>query len=81
MIEKDKVIGFLNKLKVAHNFYVDEDEFNRGQIMEAFEYIFEVLETAGIDRSFSMLYLIYGNDFLMDEFKYKNMEEFISHLV
>lgn len=61
--------SLLVRLKTAHEFYVKEkSEPVRGKILEAMENTFKILPTYGLDYSFGVLCVLYGDAFTMAEF-------------
>lgn len=83
-VKPEKVIKLLNRLKTAHHFYAEafnnRSEFEMVRILEAMETtIGEVGEALAVNRSFAVLWILYGDDFTKYEFGV-TMVEYIARI-
>ena len=82
--ENEALYFWLKKVRVGHDFYLIASEYEQGEIIRKFEEsVFpEIINKgiSGIESSFCILYLLYGNDFINKEFGVNTLEGFIKTL-
>jgi len=87
MDNMQKLRGVLIRLKTAHSLYVrmedsiHDESRNMQRLLDACEPLGDKLENLSggqIDKSFEVLYVLFGDEFLTYEFNLRSMEEFIA---
>lgn len=63
-----KIKKLLNRLYKLHEYYLTLDNTGKVKVAETCEPIFIKLERLGINRNFSETLLVYGDEFLKEEF-------------
>lgn len=67
----------LERMRTANKFYMLANENEKARIMEAMEHTFDCLESLGVDRSYGVLFVLYGDEFTRFEFG-RSMEDLIN---
>ncbi len=71
LIEKNNLMDYrvlLEKLKKAHDIYLVCNEDQKGRLIDSCGFLIDKLVTFGESKEFYTTLLIYGQDFLIDEF-------------
>ena len=77
--KEDELLHLFKRIKTAHEFYIKVSEVDKERILNAMEDTVAALAAYGIDKSFGVLYILYGDEFTKFEFG-KTLEEVISLL-
>jgi len=67
-MQKEKIKNYFEKIKKAHDVYVNCSSEKQSEILKAYSVIFDRLEELGVQRAFSESLLIWGKEFV-DSFK------------
>jgi len=88
---KNEYVENLRRIYVAHTFYEDADEIDRGRIYEACETLFDNVAVgypvsdsshgSGLDRSFGVLLLLFGKYFLKEQFDCDSLNQFVENFI
>lgn len=79
--QEEKFQKIVSRLETAHKLYVISNEYDKSRILGSLDLVFEIMvNDYDFDPSFGVLYVLYGNWFISEEFGVESLQEYVKTL-